>query len=72
VVEEAAHAAAELAPDMVMAAAEMASAAKFIPGMPAVAATMAPTFMTMALMAPAVVEVFEKHRIFSVTVSIYR
>jgi hypothetical protein len=71
-IEEATHAAAELAAEMMMATAERTAAAEFIPGMSPVTATMAPTLVVIAIMATTFSEVFEKHRIFSVTVSIYR
>jgi len=57
---------------VMMAAAEMPAETELIPGMPAVAAIVVMAFMAMATPAPAFMEVFEKHRIISVTVSIYR
>jgi hypothetical protein len=60
-VEEAAHPAAKLATEMMMAAAEMPTAAEFIPGMAAITATIASAFMIIAFAAPAFMEVFEKH-----------
>ena len=57
VIEEATHAATELAAEVVMATAEMPAEPEAVPGMPALAILM---------------EVFEKHRMDSVIVSIYR